>query len=218
MRTHLKVEHFVPRAVWIGVMLAFFLLSLSSKPTHAQEYPRWEAFTGFSYAHVNLGQQTSVFQPADQNYYGMHFNGSFNPRRYLRIILCDFAVQLGGTTTKVSPLNADLRTSQVLFGTEFVRRSDKTALFAHTLFGLSNTRLVESLGGSDIVPDVASRTNLAFGVGGGFDIHLTRLLAVRAVQADYVPTRLAGTWENQFRVSTGVVFTFNYQGSAGSRR
>ena len=216
MRIHPKGTQFVRRLV-TGIAILFVLLALLSKPTPAQEYPRWEAFTGFSYARVNLGQQSSVFQPTDQNYYGMHFNGSFNPRSYLRIILCDFAVQLGGTTTNLSPLKADLRTSQVLFGPEFVRRSEKSAIFAHTLFGLSNTRLVESLGGSDVVPDVASRTNLAFGVGGGFDIHLTQLLTVRAVQADFVPTRLAGNWENQFRVSTGVVFTFSYQGSAGTR-
>lgn len=216
MRTHSKGKRFVRRAL-AGIALVFLLLTLLAQPTPAQEYPRWEAFTGFSYARVSLGQQSSVFQPTDQNYYGMHFNGSLNPRSYLRIILCDFAVQLGGTTTNVSPLKADLRTSQVLFGPEFVKRSEKSALFVHTLFGLSNTRLVESLGGSDIVPDVASRTNLAFGVGGGFDIHLTQLLTLRAVQADYIPTRLAGSWENQFRVSTGIVFTFNYQGSAVTR-
>jgi hypothetical protein len=34
----------------------------------AQQYPRWEMFTGFSYAHVDLGQQSSTFQPTDKNY------------------------------------------------------------------------------------------------------------------------------------------------------
>jgi hypothetical protein len=141
----------------------------------------------------------------------LHINGSFNPRSYLRIILCDFAVQGGGTTTNVSPLRADVRTSQVLFGPEFVRRANRSAVFAHTLVGLTNTRLVERIGGSDVTPDLANRTNLAFGVGGGFDIHLIPLLSIRALQADYIPTRLGGNWENQFRLSSGVVFTFSYR-------
>jgi hypothetical protein len=192
-------------------LIVSFVLAVASIPARAQQYPRWEAFTGFSYAHVNLGQQTSTFQPTDKNYYGLEVNGSFNPRSYLRIILCDFSVQTGGTTTNATPLRADVRTSQVLFGPEFVRRSRKSAVFAHTLIGVTNTRLVGRLGGIDVVPDLANRTSLAFGVGGGIDIHLTSLLAIRAFQADYIPTRLSGTWESQFRASSGVVFTFDYK-------
>lgn len=190
------------------LVLIFALFGIASF-CHAQQYPRWEMFTGFSYAHVDLGQQSSTFQPTDKNYYGLHVNGSFNARSYLRIILCDFAVQGGGTTTNVAPLRADVRTSQVLFGPEFVRRGSSSAVFVHTLVGLTNTRLVERLGGSDVTPDLANRTNLAFGVGGGFDIHLISLLSIRAAQADFIPTRLGGGWENQFRLSSGVVFTFS---------
>ncbi len=35
-------------------------------------------------------------------------------------------------------------------------------------------------------------------------------LAIRVLQADYVPTRLGGKWQNDFRVSMGVVFRFGY--------
>lgn len=212
MRTHQGIRNSIVRVA--GVL---FFLCFSLQLIRAQEFPRWELFGGFSYAHVNLGQQSTTFLPTGQNYYGMHLNGSFNPRNYLRIILCDFSVQMGSTSTKLIPEHADLRTSQVLFGPEFIRRSDKVAPFAHALVGITNTRLVSSLGGVDIVPDVARRTNLAFGVGGGFDARWTRLFAIRAVQVDYIPTRLAGSWENQFRVSSGIVFTFGYQGTGATR-
>jgi len=188
------------------------LLVMAPASTYAQQYPRWEAFTGFSYAHLNLGPQTGTFLPTDKNYYGIHVNGSFNPRSYLRVILCDFSVQIGSTAAaNLSPEKADVRTSQVLFGPEFIRRSRKSAAFAHALIGVTNTRLVGTIGGVDVVPDIANRTNLAFGVGGGLDFHLTRLLALRAIQADYIPTRLSGSWESDFRASTGVVFTFDYK-------
>lgn len=209
MRTHFKFPNAARGSTWFGV-LSFFLL-LTSATAYSQQYPRWEAFTGFSYAHVNFGQQTATFLPTGQNYYGMHVNASFNPRSYLRIILCDFGVQMGRTGANLFPEHADLRTSQVLFGPEIVRRSGKSTAFAHALIGVTNTRLVSSIGGSDIIPDVARRTNLAFGFGGGLDFQWTRLLAVRAVQADYVPTRLSGTWENSFRLSSGIVFTFHYR-------
>ena len=191
-----------------ALLLFFTLTSLSS---HGQQYPRWELFTGFSYAHVNLGPEIGIFQPTDQNYYGMHVNGSFNPRRYLRILLCDFSVQIGGTTVNVAPEKADVRTSQILFGPEFVRRSGRVAPFGHSLIGITNARLVSRIGGSDIIPDVVNHSSLAFGLGGGLDFQMSRMFALRAVQADYIPTRISGTWEHHFRISSGVVWTFAYR-------
>lgn len=203
-------------AARMGTGFLLLLFSFGSCSTGAQVFPRGEAFAGFSYAHVSLGQQSTLFQPTDANYYGMHVNASWNPTASLRVILCDFGVQMGGTTVNMAPLHTDLRTSQVLFGPELVRRSERAAPFAHALIGLTNTRLVSSISGSDVVPDVAARTNLAFGVGGGLDVPWTRLLTVRAVQADYVPTRIAGSWQNQVRVSSGLVFRWNYtQGQPG---
>lgn len=199
---HLRCRIFIP------LLLFFFTLPVTSVRSYGQQYPRWEAFTGFSYAHVNLGAEAAIFQPTDRNYYGIHLNGSFNPRSYFRILLCDFSVQMGGTTIKIAPEQADVRTSQVLFGPEFVRRSANIAPFAHTLVGLTNARLVSRIAGSDIVPDLVNHTSLAFGLGGGVDLHLSRMMAFRALQADYIPTRLSGTWEHHFRLSSGVVWTF----------
>lgn len=195
------------------MLLLFSILIATSLRSYGQQYPRWELFTGFSYAHVNLGPEAQIFQPTDQNYYGMHVNGSFNPRSYFRILLCDFSVQTGGTHINVAPEHADVRTSQVLFGPEFVWRSGKAAPFGHTLIGVTNARLVSRIGGYDIVPDVVNHTSLAFALGGGIDIRLSRMFALRAVQGDYIPTRISGTWVNHFRVSSGVVWIFGRGGT-----
>jgi hypothetical protein len=198
----------------VGSFFALLLFSLCTQtPAYPQQYPRWELFTGFSYAHINLGPQAATFQPTDQNYYGMHINGSFNPRSYLRIIICDFSVQIGGTSINIKPEHADVRTSQILFGPEFVQHTGKSTLFAHTLIGVTNTRLVASIGGHDIVPDLVNQTSLAFGLGGGVDFHVTRLVTIRAFEADYIPTRISGSWESHFRASTGVVATFGWRGA-----
>ena len=188
------------------------LILFSCVHSFAQDYPRWESFTGFSYAHINLGAQNTTFQPTGNNRYGLHVNGSFNPRSYLRILLCDFSVQIGGTRINLAPEKPDVRTSQILFGPEFVWRSGKAAaMFADTLIGVTNSRLVSRIGGSDIVPDVVNHTYLAFGVGGGLDLHISHMFSIRAMQADYIPTRIAGNWENHFRASSGVLWTFDYR-------
>lgn len=190
------------------VALCATVLLVGPLCVQAQQFPRWEFFTGVSYAHVNLGPEVDVFQPTDKNHFGMDISGSFNPRRYLRIILCDFSVQIGGTRITLPPEKADVRTSQVLFGPEFVRRSGNTSVFAHTLIGVTNARLVSTIGGVDITPDLVNHTSLAFGLGGGLDFQVRRMFAVRAIQADFIPTRISGGWEGHYRLSAGVVWTW----------
>lgn len=174
----------------------------------AQQFPRWEFYGGVPYTRVDLGPEATIFQRTDKNHFGLEIRGSFNPRRYLRIILCDFSVQIGGTEITLPPEKADVRTSQVLFGPEFVRRSGKTAAFAHTLIGVTNARLVSTIGGVDITPDLVNHTSLAFGLGGGLDFQVRRMFAVRAIQLDYIPTRISGSWESHSRLSAGVVWTW----------
>lgn len=189
-------------------VLTLFIIAAAPQSARTQEFPRWELFGGVSYAHVDLGPEAVILQPTDKNHFGMDINGSFNPRRYLRIILCDFSVQLGGTKVILTPEHGDVRTSQVLFGPELVRRSGAAAPFVHALIGVTNARLVSSIGGSDITPDLVNHTSLALGLGGGFDIQWHRRFALRVVQADYVPTRISGSWENHYRLSSGIVWTF----------
>ena len=185
--------------------LVAILAATISLPAQAQQFPRAEVFGGFSYAHVNLGPQAGLFIPTDRNYYGIHLAVSFNPHKNIRLLLLDLGIQQGGTTNAPPTFQPSILASQALFGPQFTVRDRKATGFAHALIGVTNTRLVETLPGGFV--DAVRQTNLAFGFGGGLDVHWTRSLAIRVFQADYVPTRLSGTWENHFRVSTGVVFT-----------
>ena len=69
--------------------------------------------------------------------------------------------------------------------------------FVHGLIGVGRTS--GSLNGSDM--------SLADTLGGGIDYHLVPLIAWR-VQADEVQTRFFHATQNNFRLSTGIVFHF----------
>jgi opacity protein-like surface antigen len=52
-----------------------------------------------------------------------------------------------------------------------------------------------------------SNTSFATAFGGGLDYKIIRILALRA-EADYVQTRFFSATQNNFRLSTGIVFRF----------
>jgi opacity protein-like surface antigen len=193
-----------------AMTLTAALTLTAAMPTRAQEFPRWEFYGGFSYANVGLGPQASLFGPVSKNYYGFHLNASFNPYRNLSVIVTDLGIQSRGS--RIPPpfrhSNNSVDTSQALFGPQLTIRTSKTNGFAHALVGVTNTRLVEtdSFGTTDLV----RRTNLAWGAGGGLDVNLNPRVAVRVFQADFIPTRLAGKWQNDYRVSVGVVIRVGY--------
>ena len=193
-----------------GFALIVVLVSTAAFPVRAQEFPRWEPFGGFSYANVGLGPQANLFGPVSKNYFGIHLGVNFNPYRNFSVVLVDLGIQSRGS--RVPRLfrnsNNDVVTSQALFGPELKIRSRNGDGFAHALVGVTNTRLVETDSFGSI--DLARRTNLALGFGGGLDVNVNPRLAIRVLQADYVPTRLAGKWQNDFRASVGVVFRFRY--------
>ena len=55
---------------------------------------------------------------------------------------------------------------------------------------------------------IAEDNVFAAALGGGFDWRISRHFLWRIVQADYLPTNFGDQWQNNFRLSTGLVFTF----------
>ena len=54
----------------------------------------------------------------------------------------------------------------------------------------------------------ASANGFAAVLGAGEEWKFTRRLAWRIIEADYIPAHFNGQWENDFRVSTGLSFSF----------
>src|SRR5260221_8787749 len=83
------------------------------------------------------------------------------------------------------------------------RRFDHFVPFGEVLFGAAH--------GSSQGTGDASQGAFAMAIGGGVDVVLTKYLAWRFVQADYLMTNFSGTLpgpsgrQNNFRVGTGLV-------------
>jgi hypothetical protein len=199
--------------------------ALAAFPANGQEraprqFPRVEFFVGYSYANVNLGSQSSLFVPAGHGFSGIQFDAKFNQRKHIAWLF-DVSGEFGRSRIP-DPLGYEpqmqLDATQLLAGPEFTLRSSKFNAFAHTLFGLTRMSLSELKGYSCCVgyvpvetPDnvnLAHRTNLAFGAGGGIERNWKKNFAFRLFQVDYIPTRLDGKWESHFRVGTGMLFKF----------
>lgn len=89
--------------------------------------------------------------------------------------------------------------TDVMFGPRVSVSIGKFRPFGEALFGVGHVSTGNFLSTSD--------TSWATAVGGGLDYKVIRILALRA-EGDYVQTRFFGTTQDNFRLSTGVVFRF----------
>jgi Outer membrane protein beta-barrel domain len=180
------------------------------------EAPRAAIFAGYSY--LRNGGNNST---------GWDGEATFNFNRYVGI-----TADLGSdsrTLASFSPLpfftaSANDRFRTLLLGPTVTANFGRSAVFAHALFGLARA----SLGAGVSLPiiggfstDLTNATAFAMAFGGGIDIGLTRHLAIRAAQIDYIRTRFNSTdalstglltsiggLQNSVRYSGGIVFRF----------
>jgi hypothetical protein len=191
----------------------FFQLGFPAS-AHSQEkkYNYFDAFIGPSYGKVALGSETALFAPTSRNFYGLELNVKMNVHKNLGFILLD-AGMLFGHTKIPSPLGSQfdahtsLQSYQFLFGPEVAYRGRQVQLFAHGLFGANHTAAVWDISSNDSL-SLIGRTHFALGAGVGLDVNFKEHFAYRVFQADYIPTLVDGSWEKNYRVSTGIVFRF----------
>ncbi|HEY1756755.1 MAG TPA: hypothetical protein VGG72_15375 [Bryobacteraceae bacterium] len=102
-----------------------------------------------------------------------------------------------------------------LAGPEFTKRTGRAIFFGHALFGYG-----EVDGGLFS----ANKSGVAMAFGGGVDLRLNKRFNLRVVQLDYLPSHFGGrpesifgptgpvvtSWENNLRVSVGVVVKFGH--------
>jgi hypothetical protein len=102
-------------------------------------------------------------------------------------------------------------------GPEFTWRTGRATFFGHALFGYG-----EVDGGLFSFSD--DKGGFAMASGGGVDLKLNARFNLRVVQLDYLPSRFGGraesifgtagplvtSWDNNLRVSTGIVLKFGH--------
>jgi opacity protein-like surface antigen len=196
------------------VLVAGLLLCFSGV-AHAQNYSEWEVFGGFDYLNANagsvpLGNGTNFV--LQQKGYGWHFTLAENKLSWIGGIL-DFSGDYANRTvnfgTASSPVDVRFYGSAYpfLFGPRFYyRRLGRAVLFGDALIGGVHARVNIA---SSSIP--TSQTKWAYAFGGGADYNVTSLVAIRG-QADWIrshfPETLARDYQNNYRVSAGIVFKF----------
>jgi opacity protein-like surface antigen len=177
------------------VVCAVLLLSLVAFGQERGEAPRAEIFGGYQYFHANSG--VSGLGGFNLNGWNASASGFFT--RNLGVT-ADFSGSYG--TPSVLGVGVKTNFYTFLFGpTVRVPNSSRLTPFAHVLFG--GGRLSGSAFGVS-----ASSTDFTWAAGGGVDANLSRNFAIRLGQADFLQTRVAGSSQNNFRYSTGIVLKF----------
>jgi len=182
---------------------AVVLLVCSVSAKAQSSYPKAELFGGYSYLNVEGENTLGVDR---QSLHGVGFSVAGNLSKSFGIA-GDFSYNVKNNI-EVGPFNVDLNAFYFLFGPRFSwRTGSKATPFVHALVGgvRSKTHLT-GFGAS-------RETDFAMGFGGGLDVKVHKMIAIRAFQADYLPTRvddLVGDkkWVHHFRAQAGVVFNF----------
>ncbi len=178
-------------------------LSILAVPTLCQEVPRVEVFGGYSLTHDKAQTRS-----------GWNAQATLNLNRWLGITT-DVAGHYGNTHIDLglSTINYTDSLHTFTVGPTLSYRTSKFTPFAHVLIGGARS------GGTSTVsypsfPSVPSYrlsgSDHAFAMltGGGIDVNLTRRIAFRPVQADWLLTRFGGINWNRFRYSAGIVIRF----------
>lgn len=169
------------------LFLAAALVAFAAVGVAAQEEtPKAEVFGGYAY-----GGSSS---------HGWDGSVAFNANRWFGIV-ADF----GGQYTSIDTPDSSerIRTHTFLFGPRFsLRRNKHVTPFAHILYGAvhADSRARES--GLDL--HFSSTTTIG-AVGGGLDVKLSRRVALRAFQIDYLRSNLFSGTQNKGRIAFGLV-------------
>jgi hypothetical protein len=196
-----------------GVVLLPLLLAAQ---TPQPGYSKVEAFAGYSYLR-NSGNNFNGWEGQLTYNFNRHFGATGDFNGYYR------------NTSAFSPLagfsiSANQRLYTYLFGPTATARFGKNSVFGHALFGAAHS----TVGAGFTAPIIGSFSTgvnsanaFAMALGGGVDIGLNRIFAIRPAQVDYLYTHF-GTFDalttglsnntsnhqNGFRYSAGIVLRF----------
>jgi opacity protein-like surface antigen len=166
---------------------AVALVALGAVGAGAQEVtPKAEVFGGYSYG--------------GSGSHGWDGSVAFNANRWLGVV-ADF----GGQYTRFdSPGSSErIKTHSALFGPRFsARNSSRATPFAHVLLGAAH---VDSRARESGLDFHFTDTTFATAVGGGLDVRVSRRVALRAFQIDYLRTNFFGATQNKGRIAFGLV-------------
>jgi opacity protein-like surface antigen len=174
--------------------------SVPKETSSGEEYAKaLEFFGGGQY-------QRAPDEPV-KNLYGFDASLFYNVNKHVSIG-GDFSFLFGSTSETVgtSTFDTSLHRQTFLFGPQFnFYPDDKVKVFVHPLIGVVHDTVKFDFGTST-TDSSASAFAMAF--GGGLDVRVTPRVSIRVFQADYMATHFGNEFQNNFRLSTGLVLRF----------
>jgi outer membrane protein OmpA-like peptidoglycan-associated protein len=165
------------------------------------DFPRWEAFVGYSFfdfrpGPVITGTEKMNGGSASLGYYLNHWFG----------LEFDFGGYHTGTLTFAVPTSVNATGFTYLAGPKFVYRNDsRFTPFVDVMFGAAH-------GNVGMLQTANPQTAFAMTAGGGLDIGITRHVSWRAIHTEYMFTHFdipgASTHQNNIRISSGLLFNW----------
>ncbi|HYK89154.1 MAG TPA: outer membrane beta-barrel protein [Acidobacteriota bacterium] len=172
--------------------------------------PQVQFYGGYAYTHTDSGGLTGAFDAGSRNWNGWEASFATNFTRYVGVAF-DFSGAYGpAVRSAVGTFTLSVREQTpymyaYMVGPQFLLPMGRVKLFAHGLAGATQVKR-----GFTGVSFPVVRSDFAFGsaVGAGIDVSLTRYVALRLGQADYLISKNFGGAQNNLRVSGGIVFEF----------
>jgi len=161
----------------------------------------FEVSLGYNYIHLG----DAGFEP--KNLHGLDVSAFVNLNSWLALG-GDFMADFGHRTQRFFFTDVDFDSQRYIyvFGPRVtVWQNPKFRVFAEALAGGVHAEAEASVGSFS---RTASADAFAMAVGAGFDWRFTRHFSWRVVQGDYLPTHLGSDWQDNFRASTGIVYSF----------
>jgi opacity protein-like surface antigen len=157
----------------------------------AQDYKKAEVFAGYQWTSVDVGSGVSR-----QNFNGWDaaLSGYFNKNVGITADFSGNYKTVGG---------ADVKVYTYMFGPTFRAPMEKATPFVHALFGAAHASASASGFGG-----IGSDNAFAYAIGGGLDYDVSKNVAVRVGQFDFLGTRFSSETQKNFRYSGGIVFKF----------
>jgi len=174
------------------LLIAVLLLGFSVMAV-AQDTPVAEIFGGYSYVRPDVDEDEDTL-----NMNGWNASVAFPGNKYLGFVM-DFG-GVYGSIEDDGDEDINVRVHTVMFGPKFTARMGKVTPFAQALFGYA--RMTAK---SFQEVQLMRENNFAYSLGGGVDINLTDMVAVRPVQIDYLAIKSQGDKTHNFRYSARIV-------------
>ncbi len=169
--------------------------------------PKNEFFAGYSCHSADINTLTIDPHRTQQN--GVNLGYTRNLTRHISLT-GDASVHFHRDSRSTGAGTFSSRRDQyfLLGGIQLRAGNDKRLRpFAHALFGASLFRgFTSDLRPSSNVYTFDDATSFAMALGGGVDIHVSKRIDLRLIQVDFTPTFFGSGRQNNFRISTGLVF------------